>query len=59
MPMECLVICRQCVSKKLVKIATKIWPKNPLVVEFYVKLLEDTAITGGCITRVDPKGFHK
>ncbi len=54
-----VVTSRQWISKKLVKIAIKLWPKNPLVSEFYAQMFEDLAITGKFITRVDPKGFHK
>ncbi len=44
---------REWVSKSLVKIATKIWPENPLVKEFHIQRMHDLNITGKHIVRLN------
>ena len=50
---------RKYIARKLVKLATWIYPQSPEVKKFYTKLMIDTLIGNGAITRIDSKGFYK
>ncbi len=50
---------RKYLSKKLVLLATKLYPDNPLVVEFNAKLVKEALISGLSITNLKYKGLYR
>ncbi len=46
-------------SNLFVKIATKIYPENPEVIAFFMKLIQDEMIYGKSVIRVEPGEFEK
>lgn len=50
---------RKWLSVKLVKLASKLYPKNPDVMKFYQQMMMDIAIMGTSITRVDINDYYK
>lgn len=47
------------ISNYLVKLAVKLYPQNPKVMEFYSNLFLDESISGGSVVRVDPESIVK
>lgn len=46
-------------SSMFVKIAKKIYPKNPEVTTFWMKVIQDDMIYGKSIIRIEPEKFEK
>ena len=47
------------VSNMLIRLARRVYPKNPEVRAFWMDLMMDELISGRAITRVDPSELYK